>query len=65
MTIECKYKLGDLVVLKTDREKRERIVIGIDLRPDSISYVLACGDQTTNHYGCEIEKMTEKKIGFQ
>lgn len=34
MIIKCKYNFGDLVVLKTDREKKQRMVIGFSFRPN-------------------------------
>ena len=56
-----KYKIGDIVYLKTDLDQVERIVTGITIRPNnSFSYCLAFDTIETWHY--DIEMSTEKDI---
>lgn len=59
-------KIGQIVKLKTDPEKLDRICTGISIRKSSISYDLACGDKSSWHYDYEIEfDYNYTKIGFR
>lgn len=50
-----KYKIGDIVYLKTDSEQLPRMVTGILIRPQNqIIYYLTLGAQETSHYELEI-----------
>lgn len=44
MVIENKFNLGDIVYIKTDTDQKERMVIGILIRPGIIEYQLSCGE---------------------
>lgn len=49
------FDLGQIVYLKMDNEQNERMVTGINLRPNqSVIYYLSFGDAETCHYGIEI-----------
>lgn len=59
--MEFKYKIGDLVYLKTDVQQEPRLVTGIIIRAnDRISYYLSCGKDETHHYDFEIS--TKKDV---
>jgi hypothetical protein len=60
MLIENKFNIGDTVYLKTDTDQNERIVTGLNIRLNSISYALSCGENESYHYEFEISK--EKNI---
>lgn len=50
----------DIVYLKTDVEQLPRMVTGIMLRKESVSYELSCGTTTSDHYSFEFTK--DKKV---
>ena len=55
MIIETQYNIGDMVILKTDPEQRERIICGIVIRPNnSVLYYLCYMGGETQHYDFEI-----------
>ena len=56
--IKTNYKIGQAVYLITDPDQFERIVTGIVLRPNSVSYYLSFITMETMHYDFEIA--TEK-----
>ena len=60
MVLDNDFKIKDFVYLKTDEEQRLRLVSGICVRDNGISYELCCGEQVTWHYSFEISK--EKNI---
>ena len=57
--MKIKFKLGEIVYLKTDEEQLKRIVTSIQLSGGSmddkvISYELSQGDTNSEHYDSEI-----------
>lgn len=58
------FEIGQIVFLKTDDDQTERMVTGINLRPNnSVTYGLAISSQESWHYDIEIsdEKDMVKK----
>jgi len=55
--IDVDFNMGDIVILKTDKDKKQRVVTCITLRPsNNICYGLSCGaEPETHHYAFEIE----------
>ena len=49
-----KFDIGQIVYLKTDPEQRERIVLGMSIKPGCIYYSLGCGVDESWHYDFEI-----------
>lgn len=66
MIIKCKYNFGDLVVLKTDREKKQRMIVGVHFSIFERLFVLACEGERTEHYEIEFSlcEETKNKAGF-
>jgi len=60
VSLESKYKLGEIVFLITDVEQKPRMVTGIIFRPSGVLYELACGDAETAHF--EMELATDKNF---
>lgn len=63
-----KLKIGDMVTLKHDKEKCQRMLTGISERSTGKTFALSCGTTETWHYEIEIEKIVnEEKIvkGFK
>jgi len=56
MVIDNKYKIGDIVYLKTDIEQKKRIVTRIYISSNGLVYELCCGDDMSNSYDIEISK---------
>jgi len=54
--IEIKFDIGHIVFLKTDIDQLERIVTGISIRPDGVSYILVNGTTESYHYDFEINE---------
>ena len=54
MVIDNKYEIGDRVFLITDVHQDERIVTGIFIGPNDITYNLNCGNSESYHYDFEI-----------
>jgi len=54
MTIDVKYKIGDVVFLKTDVEQRPRMIYGYVVYATSLLYKLTQADITSEHYEFEI-----------
>jgi hypothetical protein len=48
------YWIGDTVYLKTDKDQCKRMVTGICIRPQGITYALVCGTNESWHYEFEI-----------
>lgn len=59
MVIDNKFEIGQIVYLKTDEDRRMRIVCAIRIVPGAFLYVLACGKEVSDHYDFEL---TEEKI---
>lgn len=51
-----RFNIGASVYLKTDDEQRERLVTGINIRENGISYAVAYGVEESWHYAFEITK---------
>lgn len=51
---KIKFDIGQIVYLKTDTEQRERIVLGMNIKPGGIYYSLGCGVDESWHYDFEI-----------
>lgn len=49
-----KYRIGDIVFLRTDHEQNERLVTGIKIRQASITYLLSYNTNESEHYDFEI-----------
>lgn len=68
MTINNKYQLEQIVVLKTDREKYERIVTRIAINGGGVLlYDLSQGEKLSSHYEFEMDAVNSdknKKVGF-
>lgn len=60
MKISTKYDLGDMVYLVTDPDQKERMVVSIEIRPNSVMYNLVCAEQNSWHY--EMEMQVEKDL---
>ena len=58
ITIDNKYKFGQVVYLHTDEDQKKRIVSGLVIRGQNIVYKLSCGIEESDHYDFEIA--TEK-----
>jgi len=54
MLIDAKFKIGDTVYLQTDIDQQKRLITGINLRVNSIVYLLSCGTVESYHYDFEI-----------
>lgn len=50
------FKIGDSVFLKTDREQAERLVTGINLRKNGITYAISYLTLETWHYDFEMTR---------
>lgn len=60
MMINTEYNLGETVILRTDRERQERIVTRIQIMPkDTEMYEVSFGSSHSWHYGFEFR--TQKK----
>jgi hypothetical protein len=58
--LECKYELGQMVYIKTDKEQMRRMVVSISFRPTGVLYELNCGVSNSWHY--EMEVSEEKDV---
>ena len=59
MIIINKFNLGDTVIVKTDKQRREMTVIGIKIYEDGLLYVCSTFEQERNFYGMELESVAE------
>lgn len=51
-----KYKIGDIVYLKTDELQRQRIITGYILRPNLIIYYVSYLSDESFHYDFELSE---------
>jgi hypothetical protein len=59
MFIEFQFQYGEFVQLKTDEEKKKRVVTAIVIKGKNyLEYQLACGLESSGHAETEIEKYT-------
>jgi hypothetical protein len=56
MRIDTKYDIGEYVYLKTDPDQKQRMIRGIFLRRNQISYELICGIEESYHEDFEFTK---------
>lgn len=49
-----KYKIGQSIFLKTDPEQLERIITGIHIRPNGVSYSVVLETNESYHYEFEL-----------
>lgn len=54
MKIDNKFNIEQTVYLRTDAEQNPRVVVSIVINPGDLSYRLACGVDTTEHFEFEI-----------
>lgn len=54
MIIDPKYRIGQIVYLKTDEDQRERMVYCYRVYLNDLVYELTCSTSTSIHYGFEI-----------
>ena len=52
--MEIEYSMADIVYLITDNEQLPRIVVGINVRPGAVTYILNQATEVSEHYGFEI-----------
>ena len=68
MKINTKFSIGENIVLKTDIEKRSRMITNIKICPnDNLIYYAVCGDKISEHYEIEIqadETLKQRSAGF-
>ena len=57
-----RFKIGEIVYLKTDFEQLPRIVTGILMRPYGLIYYLSNNTTETTHYQIEISKDVDEMI---
>jgi hypothetical protein len=61
--VETEYAMYDKVYLTTDVYQYQRIVIGFDISPNGITYLLRCGEEeVTRHYEDEISETKDTVI---
>lgn len=67
MKIETKFNLEQIVALKTDPQKLERMIVGIKINPDmNPLYYLNQSTVESTHYECEIQEIdNSRKAGFK
>lgn len=54
ITIDNKFKIGEIVYLKTDKEQLPRIIYGFIVTKSECLYKVCCGTATSEHYDYEI-----------
>mgnify|MGYP003422134731 FL=1 len=67
LRISVEHQIGELVYLKTDREKNPRIITRIFVSSEHVMYECSLGAQDTLHYAIElspVEEIVQKKPGF-
>lgn len=67
MKIETEFDIEEIVILKTDPEKYERIITNITINPNGVPrYSISCGEKDSSHYEFEIERLKDKSVkGFK
>lgn len=67
MKLELKYAFGDLFILKTDKDKRERMLVSATFSPNGVRYCLVFNDVESWHYEIEFEvlKANSNTAGFK
>lgn len=62
MLIDTKFKIGDVVYLQTDLDQQKRLITGINIRANSIVYLVSCGTVESYHYDFEISSEVDVLI---
>ena len=62
MLIDTKFKIGDIVYLQTDSDQQKRLITGINIRANSIVYLVSCGTVESYHYDFEISSEVDVLI---
>jgi len=65
MKIVTEFDLKDIVYLKTDDEKKARIITQINVTPDGMTYSLNQAEYVSVHYACEITRDNSDIISFE
>lgn len=68
MKIETKFDIGEMVLVKTDTQKAERMVTNIKICPnENHIYTLSIAEKISDHYEMELESSnkTNNKAGFR
>lgn len=62
MKIKPLFTLGQRVLLKTDSENHQRLIVGIVINPNGLTYRVRNSDyEVTEHTAIEIEPVDEEK----
>jgi len=61
MKITTKFDIGQYVVIKTDRDKLQRIITNIKICPNDCIYYAAFGEKGSEHYEMELEAAETKE----
>jgi hypothetical protein len=64
MTINPRYKIGEMVVLKHDPDNLRRQVISYTVNESSIVYNVQCGMEISSHSHFELIPHNEALAGF-
>jgi len=56
MVINTKFDIGDILYLKTDEEQLKRMIVGVNVRPNGVVYLLNCGSIESYHYEIELSR---------
>jgi len=59
MIIQNKFDLEQVVYLKTDIDQRQRMVTGMCIRGNNLTYELSFGDRATWHQEIEIAETAD------
>jgi hypothetical protein len=54
LSLDFKFKIGDIVYLRTDSDQKKRIVTSIVISQSGIKYELSCATVDTWHYDFEM-----------
>lgn len=63
MKIETKFDIEQIIILKTDPNKEERIITNITINPNGVPrYSVSMGEKDSTHYEFEIELVKDKQV---
>jgi hypothetical protein len=65
MNLKLKYKIGQIVYLKTDPDQFGRLVVGYNLRYGHNLLVLAFAEDETAHYEFEVSEQKDILSTFE
>lgn len=63
--IDLSYDVGEIVILKTDKDQSKRIVKSVWLMQTGIQYELSLGNSNSWHYDFEISKEPDLVAKFE